>query len=182
MTQLLEILQAMHIDNEVVKLNMVSAIQDAITTSGYTIVDEDTTKPWGAYFRIDGLQADAFVAEFFPGLDPTEARLGNPTAELSPKILLVAPKERLSWQYHLRRAERWRFITPGAYHQNTLDDQLEPHQAIKDQVVQFQTSERHRLVGDETNWTIVAEIWQHTAAGEPSDEADIIRLADDYNR
>jgi len=30
--------------------------------------------------------------------------------KLSPKILIVAPIKRLSWQYHHRRAEIWRVI------------------------------------------------------------------------
>lgn len=180
--QLLQKLQAMQIRKDITKLNMVRAIEDAITTDGYELVDKDTERPWGAFFRISSAQADDFVAEFFPGLDPMEARLGIANAELSPKILLVAPEQRLSWQYHNRRAERWRFITPGAYHKNTNDDQLDPFMAAKDEVVQFLTYERHRLVGDMDGWTIVAEIWQHSDLNEPSNEDDIIRLADDYNR
>ena len=31
-------------------------------------------------------------------------------ASLSPKLLIVAPNKRLSWQYHFRRAEVWRCI------------------------------------------------------------------------
>lgn len=180
--QLLQKLQTMQTREDITKLDMVRAIEDAITTDGYKLVDKDADRPWGAFFRIDSSQADDFVAEFFPGLDAMEARLGVAGAELSPKILLVAPGQRLSWQYHNRRAERWRFITPGSYHKSTNDDQLDPFVATKDEVVQFLTFERHRLVGDEANWTIVAEIWQHSDLNEPSDEADIIRLADDYNR
>lgn len=40
--------------------------------------------------------------------------------------------------------------------------------------------ERHRLVGSD-DYAVVAEIWQHTDA-VPSDEKDIIRIHDDYNR
>jgi hypothetical protein len=29
---------------------------------------------------------------------------------------------------------------------------------------------------------LVAEIWQHTDPGNPSNEDDIVRLADDYSR
>jgi hypothetical protein len=32
------------------------------------------------------------------------------------------------------------------------------------------------------NWGVVAEIWQHTDPAVPSDEDDIIRVQDDYNR
>jgi mannose-6-phosphate isomerase len=41
--------------------------------------------------------------------------------------------------------------------------------------------ERHRLLGL-NEWGIIAEIWQHTDATDPSDEDDIVRLQDDYGR
>lgn len=56
--------------------------------------------------RFEYADGDRFVEEFFPDVDPVQARLGNPDAELSPKILLVTPNQRLSWQVHARRAER----------------------------------------------------------------------------
>jgi mannose-6-phosphate isomerase-like protein (cupin superfamily) len=126
--------------------------------------------------------ADTFVNEFFPGLDPAEARLGNEDAELSPKILLVSPAQRLSWQHHDRRAERWAFVTTGGYHKSTTDDQGELHSAKSGEVVQFAQGERHRLVGAIGHYTLVAEIWQHVDNDHPSDEADIVRLQDDYDR
>src|SRR5438874_729991 len=89
-------------------------------------------------------QADVFIAEFFPGLTPQEARRGKDDAELSPKILLVSPDQRLSWQYHRRRAERWRFLTPGAYHRSPNDGQGELLRAEIGDVVQFEMGERHR--------------------------------------
>ena len=47
--------------------------------------------------------------------------------------------------------------------------------------IQLKQGERHRLVGLD-NWGIVAEIWQHTDAANPSDEEDIIRVQDDFGR
>jgi hypothetical protein len=41
--------------------------------------------------------------------------------------------------------------------------------------------ERHRRVGLE-DYSVVAEIWQHTYADNPSDENDIVRLQDDFGR
>jgi hypothetical protein len=41
--------------------------------------------------------------------------------------------------------------------------------------------ERHRLIGLD-GWGIVAEIWQHTNAQQPSDEDDIVRVQDDFGR
>lgn len=162
--------------------NFVSTVKALAEGAGYTIVELNANKPWGAYLRIDSSQADTFVNEFFPGLSPEEARLGIEGAELSPKFLIVKPGERLSWQFHHRRAERWRFLTSGAYRKSMTDDESERIEAAADEVVQFQTGERHRLEGKPGGFVLVAEIWQHSDAEKPSDEDDIVRLADDYSR
>lgn len=182
MSELLESLERVNSRAEVVKSAVVGDVERFIKVSGYNVVELNSEKPWGAYFRIDGSQADAFVEEFFPDLSPVEARLGNQDAELSPKILLVAPGERLSWQYHDRRAERWTFITPGAYKKSTTDEEGDMHYAKPGDVVQFKKGERHRLIGIDDQYVIVAEIWQHTDSNHPSDEDDIVRLQDDYRR
>ena len=49
-----------------------------------------------------------------------------------------------------------------------------------DQLV-LQQGERHRLIGL-NEASVVAEIWQHTDANNPSDEEDIIRVQDDFER
>jgi hypothetical protein len=49
------------------------------------------------------------------------------------------------------------------------------------EILSLQLGERHRLVGLDT-WGVIAEIWQHTDATSPSDELDIVRVADDYKR
>lgn len=161
---------------------LVDAVVDAIKKTGYTIVDLNDTKPWGAYIRMDGGQAQRFIADFFPGLTLEEAQLGMKDAELSPKILIVAPNQRLSWQYHDRRAERWAFLTEGGYYKSDTDNQGELIMAQPGTVVQFQKGERHRLVGTDDKYAVVAEIWQHTDTIQPSNEEDIVRLADDYQR
>jgi mannose-6-phosphate isomerase-like protein (cupin superfamily) len=164
------------------KTALLQEITALAVEAGYTVEDIDTTRPWGGFVRFDYKDGDTFVNEFFPGVDPVEARLGNPNAELSPKILLVEPGERLSWQIHNRRAERWVFLTDGAYYKSSNPDAMgELFSAKAGDVVQFEAGECHRLVGGETT-TLVAEIWQHTVAGEPSEESDIIRLQDDYKR
>lgn len=160
-------------------------VHDQINHLGYRIVEQDLTKPWGAYYRMSSLDAERFVHEFFPDLSMVEARLGREDVELSPKFLLVAPGHRLSWQYHDRRAERWRFLTSGAYyrsHDNKLPSTLTVARAGT--VVQFDAGERHRLGSEpySKNYTLVAEIWQHTDQDKHSDEDDIVRLEDDYKR
>lgn len=149
---------------------------------GYEFSDVDEKRPWGAYYRIVDEQADRFLEEFFPGLSPNEARLGRDDVILSPKIMLVFPGRRLSWQYHDRRSERWRFMTDGHYYRSHSDKPGKLITSRAGDIVQFSVGERHRLCANEGSYTIVAEIWQHTEHDHPSTEKDIVRLADDYKR
>ena len=82
-------------------------IKTELLEQGFTIVQEDTERPWGGFFVIDEAQAQAFANTYFDGLDVNDLKISG---KLSPKILLVAPGTRLSWQYHHRRAEIWRLI------------------------------------------------------------------------
>ena len=157
-------------------------VRDMIEELDYHVVEKDESKPWGAYYRLSNKQADRFIAEFFPGLTPSEARLGRPDMTLSPKFLLVAPEQRLSWQYHHRRAERWHFMTAGAYFKSETDAMGARIEAPAGSIVQFGEGERHRLCATPDGYTLVAEIWQHTEPKRASDESDIVRLADDYAR
>ena len=149
---------------------------------GYHLAHIDEDRPWGAFYQVADEESDRFLADFFPGLDPLSARLGHTDLVLSPKILVVYPNQRLSWQYHNRRAERWHFLTPGAYYKSMTDDPGERRVAAPGEQVQFATHERHRLSGSSEQYTLVAEIWQHTDPSQPSDESDIVRIADDYKR
>lgn len=158
-------------------------IEGAVLAAGYTVVERNDTKPWGAYLRVESSQADLFVGDFFGDLTPDEARLGNPDAELSPKILIVTPGQRLSLQKHFRRAERWKFLTRGWYYKSK--NETDPGELIEAQpgeVVQFDCEDVHRLCGGEEGFVVVAEIWQHVDQSLPSDEDDIVRLEDDYSR
>lgn len=153
-----------------------------LKAAGHEIVIADYSRPWGGFTQLANEDADVFLEEFFPGLTPSEARLGNEASELSPKILVVAPGQRLSWQYHDRRAERWAYITNGGYFKSLTDKQGDERFASEGDVVQFAQGERHRLVGAADHYTLVAEIWQHTDPTGLSDEDDIVRLEDDYER
>ena len=175
-------LEQLSVSVDVSKKELTDQIEAAAVSEGYKIVDRNDTKPWGSYLRFDGEGAEGFIAEFFPGLSLDEARLGIEGAELSPKILLVSPSQRLSWQKHDRRAERWAFLTEGGYHKSATDEQGGLNIATAGDIVQFQKGERHRLVGSDTAYTLVAEIWQHTDTEQLSDEDDIVRLEDDYSR
>lgn len=164
------------------KVEAVDKIQSILKDVGYKIAERDDQRPWGAFLRLENNQAEKFIQEFFPGLTLEEAQLGIADADLSPKILLVAPAQRLSWQYHDRRAERWAFLTEGAYFKSDTNEQGDSVLAAKGDVVQFGKGERHRLVAQADAYTVVAEIWQHSDPVHPSNEDDIVRLADDYKR
>jgi len=181
-SELLIKLNKIEIHRDVRKEKIVREIISHILQSKYSLVDMDDQRPWGAFFRLGNEDADSFVEEFFNDLTASEARLGNNDAELSPKILLVSPGNRLSWQYHERRAERWAFIHGGAYHKSETDEQGEVILAESKHEIQFSPGERHRLIGNIENYTVVAEIWQHTKPQHLSDESDIIRLHDDFGR
>lgn len=182
MSDLPKTVETLHFDEIEKYQEFVADVERMIAEAGYTVVEKNADKPWGAYLRFDSTQADEFVNDFFPGLSPEEARLGIEGAELSPKFLIVKPGQRLSWQYHDRRAERWCFLTEGGYRKSSTDDESERFEAIVGEVVQFQKGERHRLEGRPDGFVLVAEIWQHSEPEAPSDEDDIVRLADDYSR
>ena len=140
---------------------------------------QDNTRPWGGFFVLAETDASKFIDLFFPHL--TKASL-NISGKLSPKILIVAPNKRLSWQYHHRRAEIWKLIggVAGVITSDTDEEKEISHLNIGD-IVQLKQGERHRLIGTK-GWGIVAEIWRHTDATNPSDEDDIVRVQDDFGR
>jgi len=182
MSELFKKLSDVDTSEAVNKPQIVAEIKDCAETSGYTVIEQNEQKPWGAYLKFDNDEADSFVEDLSPGLSPTDARLGNEQAELSPKILIVSPNQRLSWQYHKLRAERWTFLTDGLYSQSTTDQEGGVQTASAGDVVQFAPLERHRLIGRVAAYTLVAEIWQHSDSKNLSIEDDIVRLADDYSR
>ena len=143
------------------------------------IKKQDNTRPWGGFFVIEEDEPEKFIDLYFSGFTKEEL---NISGKLSPKILIVAPEKRLSWQYHNRRAEIWKLIggTASVVTSDTDEEKENNHLNIGD-IIQLKQGERHRLVGLES-WGIVAEIWRHTDAENPSDEDDIVRLQDDFGR
>lgn len=146
---------------------------------GFTIVKQDDNRPWGGFYVLEEMQAAAFAKHFFPEEDFEQLKIAE---KLSPKILLVAPGKRLSWQFHLRRAEIWCCIGGQvAVATSHTDEEMEKHVLNPGDKIRLKQGERHRLIGLD-DWGIVAEIWQHTHANQPSDEDDIVRLQDDFGR
>ncbi|HMX36245.1 MAG TPA: hypothetical protein PKA94_03125 [Ferruginibacter sp.] len=140
---------------------------------------EDSSRPWGGFFVIEESDAERFIELYFPHLTKEALSISG---KLSPKILVVAPEKRLSWQYHFRRAEIWKLIGGvAAVITSDTDAEKETQKLNIGDIVQLQQGERHRLVGLD-NWGIIAEIWRHTDPDNPSDEDDIVRLQDDFGR
>jgi mannose-6-phosphate isomerase-like protein (cupin superfamily) len=145
----------------------------------FTIVAKDESRPWGGFFVIDESQAAMFAQHYFPGENFNDLKIAG---KLSPKILIVAPHHRLSWQYHHRRAEIWKCIGgPVAVITSETNEEKTKHVLKDGDIIKLKKGERHRLIGLD-DWGLVAEIWQHTDASNPSDEDDIVRLQDDYSR
>lgn len=158
---------------------MYKEIKKEIESFGFYVVSHDFERPWGGFLVIDEEQSQDFSNKFFEGLDVNTLKIGG---KLSPKILIVKPKSRLSWQYHNRRAEIWQ-VYKGVAGIIRSDSDIENEMKIYnegDQII-LQKRERHRLIGLD-DYSVIAEIWQHTDANHPSDEDDIIRVQDDFGR
>lgn len=157
---------------------LVEQIKAIIDEQQYTVADADLERPWGGFFRLDNNDAQAFIAKYFPEMQ------FETFENLSPKFLLVAPGKRLSWQKHDRRAELWRVLAgPVGIKLSDTDEEPDEVRTLKDgETIQFDANVRHRLIGLDSNWGIVTEIWQHTDSDNLSDENDIVRIQDDFGR
>lgn len=146
-----------------------------VEDKGFLIKDEDTNRPWGGFLVIDENQSAAFIESFFPGTP-------SPSGLVSPKILIVEPGKKLSWQYHHRRSEKWRLLEGGVGVMKSPTDSEGPviKLAAGDSIT-IACGERHRLIGLD-DWGIVAEIWVHSDPDHPSNEEDIVRVSDDFGR
>jgi mannose-6-phosphate isomerase len=160
------------------KAEVFDKVRGLLNTHGLSASNEDQTRPWGGFFVVNENQITKFLRLFFPTIDPAQFE----GQKLSPKILLVAPHCRLSWQYHNRRAEVWTVLEgPVQVAISDHDDEAEAVKLDAGQSISLRQGQRHRLIGLDS-WGIVAEIWQHTNPAIPSDEDDIIRVQDDYKR
>ena len=160
-------------------LNIFQSRKIILENQGLRIDSYDLSRPWGGFYVIDENQAQAFADIYFSNKDLEELRISG---QLSPKILMVKPGARLSWQYHKRRAEIWRVVEgPVGIVRSATDDEGIVESFTAGQTIVLEKGERHRLIGLE-GWGVVAEFWQHTDPDYPSDEEDIVRVQDDYSR
>jgi mannose-6-phosphate isomerase-like protein (cupin superfamily) len=161
------------------KARLFQQTEQQLREQGFIIARQDQTRPWGGFFVIDESQAQPFANTYFNSMSVDQLRIAG---KLSPKILLVAPHQRLSWQYHHRRAEIWRVVEgPVGVVTSPTDEEGELKTYQPGELITLQQGERHRLIGLD-GWGLLAEIWQHTDATHPSDEDDIVRVQDDFGR
>ena len=151
-------------------------IKKQIESLGFNIIGYDFNRPWGGFLLIDESQSKEFIYKF---ISKEDLKIRN---KVSPKILIVNPNSRLSWQYHLRRKEIWRVFENDIGVIRSIDN-IENEMKIFNEgdIIEFQKEERHRRIGL-SDVGIIAEIWIHTDSANPSDEDDIVRLQDDYSR
>ena len=154
-------------------------IEDEIKGLGFDIISKDFERPWGGFLVIKEDQAQDFSNKFFDGIDVETLKIGD---KLSPKILIVKPNSKLSWQYHHRRAEIWKLFKGKLGISRSHNNNQSPIIKLDEgDQVKLKNGERHRLIGLD-GFAVLAEIWQHTDPDNPSDENDIVRLDDEYGR
>ncbi|MBN8575829.1 MAG: phosphoheptose isomerase [Cytophagales bacterium] len=167
------------VEPHLTRTQVFETVANYLKEEGFSVAANDFNRPWGGFFVLEEGNASAFAAKFFNEVDFSTLKIAG---KLSPKILIVAPQKRLSWQYHFRRAEIWKLIggTAGVVISDT-DEETTVKNLTVGEIVRLPKGQRHRLVGL-AGWGIIAEIWQHTDAAHPSDENDIVRLQDDFGR
>ena len=155
------------------------SVRNEIESFGYQIISQDLNRPWGGFLVIEEDQSQKFSNQFFDGLKIESLQI---TERISPKILIINPNSKLSWQYHIRRAEIWSvYKGPVGIIRSKNDFQNNMEIIDSGNQIKINQGERHRIIGLK-NSAIIAEIWQHTDSKNPSDENDIIRLEDDFGR
>ena len=160
-------------------MNYLTEIEQEIKSFGFEITSKDFGRPWGGFLAISEEQSQEFANIFFEGIDIENLKIGG---KLTPKILVVKPNSKLSWQYHKRRSEIWGVYKGEVGVSRSFDDNQKPlKKLIPGDQIKLKKGERHRLIGL-SDFAVIAEIWQHTDPNNPSDENDIVRLSDDYGR
>ena len=160
-------------------MNYLKEIEQEIKSFGFEITSKDFHRPWGGFLVISEKQSQEFANKFFDGINVENIKIAG---KLSPKILVVKPNSKLSWQYHHRRAEIWKVYRGEVGISRSFDDNQKPlKKFISGDQIKLKKGERHRLIGL-NNYAVLAEIWQHTDPNNPSDENDIVRVSDDYGR
>ena len=159
--------------------NIFNKTSEILRSQNLKVFDKDKKRPWGGFFVISENNAQDFSNIYFNGLNTEELKISG---KLSPKVLIIAPNKRLSWQYHHRRSEIWKVVS-GEIKVITSHDDVERNEKILKvgDEIRLHKGERHRIIGL-YDYAVVAEIWIHTDKDNPSDENDIVRVQDDFDR
>ena len=160
-------------------MEILRRIEKELLNNKFRIISKDLDRPWGGFFVLDQIQSKKFINFYF---NKSIFELIDFSLKISPKILIIKPNMRLSWQYHNRRSEIWSVIEGDILvSKSTNDNEGSLIQLKKGEQIEIGNKKRHRIIGTDT-FALVAEIWIHTDKNNPSDENDIIRLQDDFNR
>jgi len=150
-------------------------------------------KPWGGFVKFDPACLAAFRRAYWKkGLNEQwqeslrslwKAMRSARGLALDAKLLLVAPGQRFSLQEHERRAELWRVLEgPVDVVMGEDEEHLRDHEVRPGEIIRIPERTLHRAAAPVSSWGVIAEFWQHIDPAHPSDEDDVIRHADDYER
>ncbi len=160
-------------------MSIFNYVDKLLLNNNLSYISKDLDRPWGGFYVINEILSEEFFNLFF------NIEFKNKIdfqAKLSPKILVIKPNKRLSWQYHERRSEIWSVIKGNILVQRSEDNQEGDQIKLKTKnQIEIGKKIRHRIIGTD-DYALVAEIWIHTDKSNPSNENDIIRLQDDFNR
>ena len=160
-------------------MSIFNYVNKFLLKNNLSYVSKDLNRPWGGFYVINEILSEEFFNLFFNIEFKNKIDFQS---KLSPKILVIKPNKRLSWQYHNRRSEVWSIIKGKILVSKSLDDkEVEPLKLNEKDQINIGKEIRHRIIGTD-DYALVAEIWIHTDKNNPSDENDIVRLQDDYNR
>ena len=160
-------------------MSIFNYVNKFLLKNNLSYVSKDLNRPWGGFYVINEILSEEFFNLFFNIEFKNKIDFQS---KLSPKILVIKPNKRLSWQYHHRRSEVWSIIKGNILVSKSLDDkEVKPFKLNEKDQINIGKEIRHRIIGTD-DYALVAEIWIHTDKSNPSDENDIVRLQDDFNR
>ncbi len=159
--------------------DVINHYRDILKTQNIELDHIEYDRPWGGEIWVKNEFSVPFQDIYFADTQYFDKNLQGPP---TPKLLIVTPGGRLSWQYHRRRQEIWRVVLgPIGVIRNNSDYMPDIEVFTTDSLVEIGKEIRHRLVGLD-NWGVVAELWKHNDPANVSNEDDIIRIKDDYGR
>ena len=137
---------ASSLKKSVIKMNSIfDKTEQELIKVGFEFERKDFNRPWGGFWVIEEAQTEKFAKKYFPNIAIADLTKG---LKVSPKILLVAPNKRLSWQYHFRRSEIWKVVqgTIGVVKSDTDEETPLKKYSVGDIII-LKKGERHRLIG-----------------------------------